>query len=452
MRAADPAARPARGRTLVGALLAATAAAGLAVGLVGDGPAPAVAAGAVLALVALVVLGPALTPGLAGVVGRPLRRAGVPGLLASQSAHRAPRRTAATVLALAFSLALISFMAVLGASLKDSIRDSYAEHVSAELVVESARGEMLGGLAPVVHHHVAALDEVAVASRVRYGHWKDGDTTRALTAVDPATIGRVTRLEMVQGRMADLATGGIVLSEQVATERGLAVGDRLAMTFSRTGRESVPVVGLLADASAQALSTDHIVSLETYARHFSERMDASVYVAVADGVPVDEARAAVEGALTELPTAEVRDQQAAVDGRSAMVDQVLGLVTVLLLFTVLFALLGITNTLGLSIIERTREIGLLRAVGMTRSQLRRMVRGEALLLAAMALVLGVVLGLGLAATAVAVIGRTAPVALTVPLTWLAAVLVLATATGVVAGVLPARRAARLPVLDAVAAD
>ncbi|HET6562865.1 MAG TPA: ABC transporter permease [Marmoricola sp.] len=451
MRAADSGSRPTRRRTFAGSAVAAVALGGVVLGLAG-GPALLVASGAVLALVALVVLGPALTPALARVVGRPLRGMGVPGLLASQSAHRAPRRTAATALALAFSLALISFMAVLATSLKDSIRSSYAEYVSAELVVESARGEMLGGLAPMVHHHVEALDEVAVASRVRFGHWKDGRTTRALTAVDPGTIADVTRLEMVEGRISDLAGGGIVLSEQVAADRGLAVGDRLPMKFSRTGRQPVPVVGLMTDGAAQALSTDYIVSLGTYARHFSERMDASVYVDVADGVAVDAARAAVEEALAELPTAEVRDQQAAVDGRSAMVDQILGLVTVLLLFTVLIAMLGITNTLALSIIERTREIGLLRAVGMTRGQLRRMVRGEALLVAGIALVIGVLLGLGLAAAAVAVLGRSAPMAFSVPLAWLAGVLVLALVAGVLAGLLPARRAARLPVLEAVTAE
>jgi putative ABC transport system permease protein len=169
-------------------------------------------------------------------------------------------------------------------------------------------------------------------------------------------------------------------------------------------------------------------------------------------VAVDDARAALVEALAELPTAEVRDQQAAVDGRSAMVDQVLGLVTVLLLFTVLIAVLGITNTLALSIIERTREIGLLRAVGMTRSQLRRMVRGEALLVAVTALVVGVALGLASAAVAVAVLGRSAAVTFAVPLTWLAGILLLATVTGVVAGILPARRAARLPVLEAVSVE
>jgi putative ABC transport system permease protein len=119
---------------------------------------------------------------------------------------------------------------------------------------------------------------------------------------------------------------------------------------------------------------------------------------------------------------------------------------------VLIAMLGITNTLALSIIERTREIGLLRAVGMTRAQLRRTIRGEALLVAVLALVVGVLLGLGLAASAVSVLGRSAPVTFSVPLDRLVAVLLLALATGVLAGILPARRAARLPVLEAVAAE
>jgi putative ABC transport system permease protein len=172
---------------------------------------------------------------------------------------------------------------------------------------------------------------------------------------------------------------------------------------------------------------------------------------VAGGSPAV-TEAALKRALAGYPTADVRDQAAAVDGRTATIDQILGLVTVLLLFTVLIALLGITNTLALSIVERTREIGLLRAVGMTRRQLRWMVRAEAVLVAALAVTLGVVVGLGFAALVVAGLGRTTPVPLDVPAARLAAVIAVATLAGLLAGMLPARRAARLNVLDAISAQ
>jgi putative ABC transport system permease protein len=324
--------------------------------------------------------------------------------------------------------------------------------VEADYVVESARGEMLGGLVPAAYAQLRDLPEVATVSRMRYGHWKDGGTTRALTAVDPATISSVTDVDMVAGRLTALAHGGIVLSAKAAADHGVGVGDRFSMTFAKGGEQALRVVGLVDDADAQALSTDYLISLGSYTRLFSERMDASLLVEVAEGTERGTAGSAIRAALADLPTAELRDQQAAVDGRTVMVDQVLGLVTVLLGFTVLLALLGITNTLALSIVERTREIGLLRAVGMTRGQLRAMIRAEAVLVAALALVVALVLGVGAAAATVTVLGRGAEVSLSIPAGQLLLVLVLATVSGVLAGLLPARRAARTDVLTAIATE
>jgi putative ABC transport system permease protein len=423
-----------------------------AAGLLGEGSPVLVGLGATTAVLALVAVGPVLVPGLIRTVGRPLSALGVPGTMAQQAASRAPRRVASTVTALALSLALIAFMAVLGSTIKSSVRSTYTETVSADLTVESARNEMLGGLVPATYERVRRLEEVQAVSRLRYGHWKDGSTTRALTAVDPATLPSVTNLDLVQGRLADLDAGGILLAEKAATDRGVSVGDRLAMTFARTGTRHLTVIGLLEDADAQALGTDYIVSLETYARLFSERMDASLFVKVADGVSVATAQRAIDDALAGYPTAEVRDQAAAVDGRTATIDQVLGMVNVLLVFTVLIAMLGITNTLALSIVERTREIGMLRAVGMTRRQLRHMVQGEALLVATAALLGGAVLGVGYAVAAVVAVGRSTPVSLTIPVGSLLLVLLLALAVGVLAGLAPARRAAKLDVLTAISAE
>jgi putative ABC transport system permease protein len=439
-------------RRIVGVVAVAVASFATAAGLMGEGTVLLVGLGAATAVLTLVGLGPVLVPGLVRTVGRPLTALGVPGVMARQAAGRSPRRVASTVTALALSLALIAFMAVLGATMKSSVATTYTETVAADLTVESGRNEMLGGLVPATYDRVRDLEEVQTVSRVRYGHWKDGATTRALTAVDPTTLPDVTDLDLVDGALTDLEGGGIVLAEHTATEKGFGVGDRLPMTFARGGRAQLEVVGLLDDADAQALSTDYIVSLATYRRLFSERMDASLFVKVADDVSVETAREAIDAALAEFPTAEVRDQAAAVDGRTTMIDQILGMVTVLLLFTVLIAMLGITNTLALSIVERTREIGMLRAVGMTRRQLRQMVRSEALLVAAAALVTGAVLGVGYAVAAAVAVGRTTPVTLAVPIGSLVLVLLIAAVVGVLAGLAPARRAGKLDVLTAISAD
>jgi putative ABC transport system permease protein len=408
-----------------------------------------VAVGAVLLLAGLVVLGPVLAPRLARAVGRPLDGLGVPGQLARESAVRNPRRTAATATALALGLALIVFVTVLGSSVK-AISASSTEAITADLLVQSSRDEMLGGLSPEVADRIAGLPEVAAVSSVRYGHWLDAGTTSALTAVDPATLPRVAGVEMTAGDLAALDGGGIVLATGVAAERGLQVGDTLAMTLPRHGDQRLRVVGLMDDDSARALSTSYVISLGTYAEHFTEDVDATVYIALADGVDPAEARQTLREAVADFPNAEVLDQAEAAAGRAAAVDQVLGLVTVLLGFAVLIALLGITNTLALSIVERTREIGLLRAVGMTRAQLSRMVRAEAVLVAAVAVVVGVVLGLGLAVATLAGLSSDAPLVVRVPVGQLVAIVVVAVLAGLVAGLVPARRAARLDVLTAIA--
>ncbi|MDN5795900.1 MAG: ABC transporter permease [Intrasporangium sp.] len=449
MRASEPApSAPRRGRLTTGWVLLGLAApllvaAGWMRSIAGVG------LGAALLLVALVVLGPVLAPRLARLVGRPVERLGVPGRLARESTVRNPRRTAATVTALALGLALISFVSVLGGSVK-AISAAGTEAIRADLLVQSSGEEMLGGLSPEVVGRVDRLPDVAVVSRARFGHWLDQGATSALAAVDPVTLPEVADITMTAGSLSALGNDGIVLAASAATERGLQVGDTLAMTFPRDGEQLLRVAGVMADESAQALSSRYILSLDGYARHYSEDVDATVYVKLMGGVDQSRARAALKAAVADFPNAQVRDQAEAAAGRAAAIEQVIGLVTVLLGFAVLIALLGITNTLALSIVERTREIGLLRAVGMTRTQLRWMVRAEAVLVAAVAVVGGIVLGLGLAVATLAALAADNPVVVSIPVGQLLAIVAVAVLGGLAAGLLPARRAAQLDVLASIA--
>jgi putative ABC transport system permease protein len=335
-------------------------------------------------------------------------------------------------------------------SVKEAMTTGVDDVVTAELVVQSGRGEMLGGLSPEVLHHASEVPGVEVASPMRFGHWRDGGATRALTAVDPATLPQVAELDMVDGSVADLDRDGIVLAEDVAAEHGVRVGDRLPMTFSRTGEQSLEVVGVFAAEDAWAMSTGYLVALGTYAEHFAEDVDATVFLGLADGADPAVVEADVRAALADFPTAEVHDQAAAAKARTRMLDSMLGLVTVLLLLAVVIALLGITNALALSIVERTREVGLLRAVGMSRRQVGLMVRLEAALTAAVGALTGVALGVVVAVAVVQALGGAADVPFTVPVGQLAAYVAVAAAGGVLAGLVPGRRAGRMDVLEAVA--
>jgi putative ABC transport system permease protein len=449
MRAAQAVTASSRLRIAVGLIALVVTIGSLVPVLLGVAGVGAVASAAATGVIALSALGPILAGPVTRLVGRPLRKAGISPRLATEFAARSPRRTAATVMALTLSLALIAFMTVLAASVKNSIAAGYRETITADYVVESSGGEMLGGLSPAVYATLSDLPQVAVASPMRFGHWKYGDITTALTAIDPGTIDDVASFQLRDGTMDDLADGGVVISEKVADRDGLEIGDVLPMTFSRHGKQPVPVVGVFDDSVTQAVQTDYLVSLRTYGRHFTEDVDATVFLDLAVGVDKRQARKAIDAALADFPTAVIRDQDAAVDSRTAVVDQILGLVTVLLTFTVLIALLGITNTLALSIMERTREIGLLRAVGMSDRQLRWMVRSEAGLLAALAVITGLVLGLGFGAVAVRALADGNAMPVVVPFGRLFVVVVVALAAGLVSGLLPARRATRIPVLEAV---
>ncbi len=449
MRAADPApSRVRRGRAITGWVLMCLAVLGLsAAATVRD--VAGVGLGALLLLVSLGLLAPVLAPGLARVAGKPLQRLGVPGRLAIDATTRNPRRTASTASALGLGLALIAFVSVVGSS-ASAISAAGTEAVTADLVIQSDRNEMLGGLSPEVATLAAALPQVTSVTAIRFGHWLDGDMTSALTAVDPDGLPEAVRIRMAAGRLVSLDRGGVVITETVARERALRTGDLLTMTFPRDGVQQLRVAGVISDDSARALSTSYLISLATYRQHYTEDVDAAVYVTVRSDADQGATRAALRDAVADFPNAEILDQAEAAAARIGAIKQVLGLITVLLGFAVLIALLGITNTLALSIVERTREIGLLRAVGMTRAQLRAMVRAEAMLIAAVAAVAGACLGLGLGAATLAALAPGGTPVIQVPAVPLLAVIVGAVVAGLAAGLLPARRAARLDVLTAIA--
>ncbi|RZI78826.1 MAG: ABC transporter permease, partial [Microbacterium sp.] len=423
-----------RRRLITGSVLLVAGSAVAALPGLAAGPILLLGAGVVLALVGVVLVAPSVLRPLVSLVGAASGRT-VPGQLAREAALRAPRRTSATVMALAFGLALLSFVSIVGGSVKAATGEQYREVIAADVVIESAGQEMLGGVHAAVYDEVRDVPAVGAATRLKYGHWKDGKTTSALTGLDPERITDVAQIRMVDGDIAALSSGGVIIAERVATERGLAVGDELPMTFARLGETVLPIVGII---------------LNTYRDLFTEDMDASIFVLAADGTSPAELTTALETALEDHPTVQVRDQAAVIAGRTQTVDQIFGLVTVLLAFAMVIAVLGITNTLALSIVERTREVGVLRAVGMSRRSTALMVQAEAVIVSVVAVVTGLLLGVAASAAAIGALSTIAPLAWEVPVAQLGVLAAVVAVAGLLAGIAPAARAAKLPVLEAIA--
>ena len=409
-------------------------------------PAAVVGSGALGVFLGVTVLSPGLAGPLARVIGVPLRLLGQPGKLGRRNAVRNPRRTASTAAALMIGLGLMAFAGVFASSIKVSAGAALEETFRADFIVQT------GGFSDFSPEAAAALRReplVGAVSEWRFGQWHDGERTRSLFAVDPRTLDEVVDLDVRTGRLTDLGPGGVLVHDEEAARRGLEVGDTLTMRFARTGPRPMQVAGLFAE---KRLGDDYLISLADYEQNFTEQLDSVVLVKAATGADRADARAAVDWALEAFPNVEVRDQAELRELQEDRVDQLLGLLSALLGLAVLVALFGIANTLALSIHERRREVGLLRAVGMTRRQVRSMIRGEAVIIAVLGAVLGVAVGVFLGWAFVTSLGDEGLGRLSVPARQLALYVALAGVAAVVAAVGPARRAARLDVLAAIAAE
>ena len=363
---------------------------------------------------------------------------------------RNPRRTAATAAALMIGITLVGVVSILAASMKASATAAVNETLRADFVV-AAKGSIGGGsgtFSPVVADRLRKTKEVAMVSEFRTGQWGLNGATKTLIAVDPKTVTEMHDLDpstsAAAGRLDDES---VLVRASIAERQGWQVGDEVPMTFARTGTRPM----LLADTfSNTAVRSDFVVSLGAFKDNYAQQIDAQVEVMLEDGVTMTAGRVAIEKALAEFSTVQVMDRSQVLAAQSKQIDSLLVPVTALLALSVVIALLGIANTLALSIHERTREVGLLRAVGMGRGQLRSMVRAEAVIVACLGAILGVAVAVFFGWALVSAMHDLGVTELVVPVGQLSALVAAATGAGLVAGVLPARRAGRLGVLDAIA--
>ncbi|HET7304781.1 MAG TPA: FtsX-like permease family protein [Segeticoccus sp.] len=398
----------------------------------------------------LVLLGVALT---APVLGRPLiallghvqrRLFGTVGRLAEQNSRRNPRRTAATASALMIGLTLVSAMSVIGASASSSIDKLIDDGLAADYVVSNAVGSPFS---PRIAEQLADVDGVQSVAQMRMAPATVRGDSAQLMAVSP-TFPDMVDLPVVAGSTDDLNGRTLLLGRDRAQQLGVHVGDTVPVQVAGQ-RSPFRVVAIMDDTP---LTGDTVTTLTALTGLGIKPADFAAFVLRSPGADADRVHHAVEAVVQDIPTVTVQDQGQFAEQQRGAIDQLLGIIYALLALAVVIAILGIVNTLSLSVIERTREVGLLRAVGLSRRQVRRMVRLEAVVIALLGAVLGVVLGLGFGVALQHSQVENGVEVLAVPWLRLSVFVVLAGLVGVLAAWWPARRASRLDVLRAITSE
>jgi putative ABC transport system permease protein len=383
--------------------------------------------------------------------GAPARAvSGTVGRLASDNARRNPNRTAATATALMIGVTLVGFITILASSASQAVGKSVDRSFRADYVIDS--GAFTGaGFSTSLASDLRALPDVATISARRTASVTIAGESTGISAVDAAVFEDLYDVDPVAGRLADLEAGDVAVESTTATKKDLQVGDPVVVTFGRTGDVALTVRAIFDQPLEGMTGNDWIVDLSTFESNVTRQYDQQLYVAIGDGVDDDAARAAIHELVGDWPAAEIKDQAEFKKAITDEIDKVLNLVYALLALAVVIAVLGIANTLALSVHERTREIGLLRAIGMSRAQVRASVRWESLMIAAFGTALGLVLAIGSAWTVVQASNARDLGTLSVPAGRLVVIAIIAGVAGLAASMAPARRAARMDVLAAIAA-
>ncbi|WP_158257251.1 ABC transporter permease [Kineococcus xinjiangensis] len=435
-----------RRRTRAGAVLGVAGGTALVAGTaLDDAPATLVLLGSLALVVAAIALSPVLARPFLRVAGAALPRIwGPAGRLARENALRNPRRTAATASALMVGVALVTGFSIIGQSANASIGSAVAERMRSDFIVSSA---VTQPFSPQVAEEVRGLDGVASVGVARLGFVElDGEPTM-LFGVDETTGDDVFALDVIAGQGGAPADGQLLVDADLARDRGWEVGETVAVRGVNGEQRELELRGIYETAPSVGPA---LLPLATLGELGGEPLDRWVFVQLAEGAGAGAVREAVEAVVADHPIVSVKDMGEFVQEQQGQVAQLLMIINAMLVLSVLIAVLGIVNTLALSVLERTREVGLLRAVGMARRQLRRTIRLEAVLIALFGAVLGLGLGLVFGVGLVSVLDGQGIDELAVPGGRLAVLLAVSALVGVLAAAWPAHRASRMPVLRALA--
>jgi putative ABC transport system permease protein len=447
--------RGGRRRTVIGAVMLALGALLVGVGLFGTNSAGTsfqlFGPGLVLLFIGVAMLSNRMIKPIASMVGWPIERIrGVTGRLARENTLRNPSRTTTTAAALMIGVALVTFVATFAAAISKSVDQAIDDSFAADLFLVNTDGfsRIPGGVAEAVQQ----VDGVETVSPVASADARiDGVGKQVVNAIDPQTIGKVAHFEWKDGSDAtlqQLGTKGAIAESDWAKDNDVGIGDLVTVTTPTGLRPTYTVLGTARDEPGLFVSSIAIPH-KTFVRDFGIDQDDAIFVAFAPGADTNAARAGVDRVLSrDFPNVESRSQEQLKQDQRDQINQLVVLIYALLALSIIISLFGVVNTLILTIHERTRELGMLRAIGTSKAQVRQMIRYESVITAMIGAIIGAVIGLVLAIVAVKALADEGLV-LSIPVPLLVIMLILAGIAGVAAAIAPARRAARLNVIEAL---
>jgi putative ABC transport system permease protein len=416
---------------------------------------PTIGMGAVFILLAVLAAGPVLAKPMSRLLGGWLPAVrGVSGRLASENAKRNPGRTASTSAALAIGITLVGFITIFGASARAAVSTDVERAFTGDFIVQTPNSFGVARISPKLAPELAGIDGVAVAAP--FGSFEaqatlpDGETAQLFAgAIDPTDFTQVFDARMAAGSIDDLTSGTVLVDRRTAEDRGLEVGDEVEVLFPGGGTSSFSVAAL---SDEPTLLGEWTFFHPDYLELSGEPLDFLIAIGVDEGADAETVRVALREAVEEYPIVALQDRDQYIGSLLNTINQFLVIIYGLLALSVFIALIGIANTLSLSIHERTRELGLLRAVGMSRAQLRSTIRWEAVVVALIGTVLGVILSIGLSWLVVRGLEPYGLGTYSIPWGQLVSVVLIAAGLGVMAALRPAHKASKLNVLDAIATE
>lgn len=402
--------------------------------------------GVLFVFVGTIVLGPSIARPVALFLGRPAEALrGVTGRMARQNAARNPKRTSRTSAPVLIGVALVTAVSALAASINGQISDIFTEQFKGDYAVNtSAQG--FGGLSPDLATTLSNIDGVDDATGIGTVLTKIDGKGRSLIVITPSTIGGNYDIGLVNADYSVLDKDGILVSEKLAERENLKVGSVIPVTFGDGVTRDLTVRALYIHND---LAGDRVISRETFAGTTVSSFDFSVYITLENGADSTKVRAALQKSVDDYGQGTLLSREEYIDEQAGQVNQLLGLIYGLLALSVIIAVVGIIITLLLSVFERQREIGLLRAVGMTRSQVRTTVRWESVITSLLGAVLGILLGIGLGWVIVFALRDQGLTSFQIPIGSTIFIMVMSFVVGVLAAVYPAWRATKVDMLDAL---